>query len=130
MKIKSINNPLIFVTWDLRSSKYPIKDKDICRSKLQFTVGQVLKEKYPFDSILEDVVIPETRLSLDFLLPQRKLAIEAQGQQHFERSNFFHKKNIDFLQQQERDNKKKYFCKLNNILLITVTSAKELSELL
>ncbi len=65
-------------------------------------------------------------MSLDFFLPQRMLAIEVQGEQHFQMNPFFHKSEADFQKQLNRDSQKEFFCELNNIELITAKSLNEL----
>ncbi len=43
---------------------------------------------------------------VDFYLPRDKIAIEVQGQQHYEYSKFFHKTISNFKKAQERDRRK------------------------
>ena len=130
MKVRSIRNPENQTTWDLKPSRWPLKSKASCRSKIQYAVGVFLAEKFPFDPILEDVTIPESRLSLDFFLPQRMIAVEVQGIQHFQMNPFFHKTKADFQNQKKRDHDKDFFCELNDINLILVKSVEELKEVM
>jgi hypothetical protein len=102
-----------------------MKSKATCRSKIQHSIGQMISKKYPLDPILEDITIPDTRLSLDFYLPQRKIAFEIQGEQHSEMNPFFHDSIADFENQKQRDEMKELFCELNNIRLIKLHSIKE-----
>lgn len=125
MKVRSTKNPNEFITWDTKQSSYPMKSEASCRSKKQYKVGQILKARYPLDPILEDITIPGTRLSLDFFLPQRNLAVEVQGEQHNEFNPFFHDTKSDFHAQQNRDLEKRLFCELNNITLLEFTSEDE-----
>jgi hypothetical protein len=125
MRVRSLKNPETFVSWDIKESSYPMKNEAGCRSKIQFKIGQILKKKYPYDPILEDVTIPESRLSFDFYLPQRKLAIEVQGEQHFEFNPFFHESEQNFQDQQKRDEDKIAFCNLNGLKLITFKAVVE-----
>ena len=54
---------------------------------------------------------------MDFYIPSRNIAIECQGRQHFECSDFFGgKEENDRIK--ERDNKKRNLCKEHNIDLI------------
>jgi very-short-patch-repair endonuclease len=55
---------------------------------------------------------------LDFFLPQEKIAVEVQGQQHYELNTFYHKNRLDFINQLSRDKQKREFCERNNIRLI------------
>jgi hypothetical protein len=115
-------------TWDTRESKWPIKTEAACRSKIQHKVGTLIKKKYPLDPILEDITLPRSRLSLDFFLPQRKIAIEVQGKQHKEYIPFFHKTKSSFDNQLKRDEEKEMFCQLNGIELIYINSEQEAIE--
>jgi len=102
-------------------AKYPLKSVEECRSKSQFHLGQLLQEIYSTSAvILEDFVIPETKLSLDFFLPQRKLAFEFQGTQHTKYSRFFHGDPKNFSAQLVRDDIKRQWCELNKIKLVTL----------
>ena len=130
MKIRTLKNPEQLTPWDLKQSRWPLKSRASCRSKIQYESGQILLNKYPLDPILEDVTIPGSRLSLDFFLPHRMLAIEVQGVQHSEINSFFHKSKSDFQRQLNRDEDKRFFCELNDITLIEVTKPKQLEELL
>jgi len=67
-------------------------------------------------------------MSLDFFLPQRMMAVEVQGVQHFQMNPFFHKSESDFKEQKERDNQKRFFCELNDIDLVTASSLQELKD--
>lgn len=111
-------------TWDTRESKWPIKTEAACRSNLQYKVGQIIKSKYPLDPILEDVTLPRSRLSLDFFLPMRKIAVEVQGKQHKSFTPFFHKTKSSFDDQLKRDEEKEFFCQLNEIDLVYIDSEK------
>ena len=130
MKVKSVNNPNQIITWDLRESSWPMKSSASCRSKIQFEIGQIVKKRYPLDPILEDITIPETRLSLDFYIPHRKIAVEVQGEQHDQMNPFFHKTHADFEDQKNRDELKRFFCELNNIKLYEVRSVSEAQRIL
>lgn len=128
MKIKSVNDPNKTIAWDIRESSWPQKSQASCRSKIQFDIGQIIKKRYPLDPILEDVTIPETRLSLDFYIPHRKMAVEVQGEQHDEMNPFFHRTNTDFEEQKQRDEVKNFFCELNGIKLLLVRTRNEASN--
>lgn len=128
MKVRSIKNPSDFVNWDIRGSKWSMKSEAACRSKIQYSVGQQIKKRYPFDPILEDITIPETRLSLDFFLPQRSIAVEVQGAQHYKFNKFFHKNKNDLASQKKRDDDKKYFCEINSIKLIIISDVESLQK--
>lgn len=128
MQVISVNNPAKKISWDLRKGAWPMKSRAACRSKIQFAIGQMILSKYPLDPILEDITIPDTRLSLDFYLPQRKIAFEIQGEQHSEMNPFFHESMADFEDQKRRDELKELFCELNNISLVKLHSIKEAED--
>ena len=130
MKVKSIDNPNASVTWDVRQSSWPLKNKAACRSNIQYEIGQIIKSRYPLDPILEDITIPDTSLSLDFFLPNRKIAFEVQGEQHDKMNPFFHKSLAEFEDQKTRDENKRFFCELNNIRLHEVRSSNEVKKIL
>ena len=112
-------------SWDTRESKWPVKTEAACRSKIQYKVGQIIKSKYPLDPILEDITLPRSRLSLDFFLPMRKLAVEVQGKQHKNFTPFFHKTKSSFDSQLKRDEEKEFFCQLNEIDLVFIDSEED-----
>ena len=113
------------VVWNVTASRAPMKSKDVCRSQLQYEIGELLQRRFPYDTILEDITIPRSKLSLDFFIPQRRIAIEVQGSQHFNQNSFFHETKTDFFRQQERDLQKAKFCSLNRITLYTFSSLEE-----
>jgi very-short-patch-repair endonuclease len=95
------------------------------RSGLHNKARQLLKEKYPNDRILEELVLPGTKtdnrksvLKADFFIPVRSTIVEVHGQQHTEFNNFFFKNKIEFYKAQARDRDKKHWCELNNFELI------------
>lgn len=59
------------------------------------------------------------RQSLDFYLPERNIAIECQGAQHFEPNDFFGGEK-SFIEQVKRDNRKKTLCEEHNLQLFYV----------
>ena len=114
-------------TIETKESKFPLKSENACRSKIQFQTGQLLKEKFKFDPILEDVPTPEG-FYFDFFLPKRKLVIEVQGKQHNQFSKFFHGSVEKFNQSKTRDNRKREFCRINDFTLIEIEKPEELYE--
>lgn len=83
--------------------------------------------------LLEEFTIPDSRLSLDFYMPNHNIAFEFQGRQHGEFVKHFHGDASGLKKQLERDARKKAWCELNNIRLIEVFStlnANELRELI
>ena len=121
------------VNWHLTNTKYPIKGEN-GRSKFQHQIYLELKELYPHDIILEEVLVPDSRLRMDFVIPSVKLVIEVQGKQHEEFNTHFHKYREDFIRQQNRDQMKRDFCEINNLVLVEIpydrkrTTAEFISE--
>jgi hypothetical protein len=127
MKVQSLSGKLNEI--EDKPSKFPMKNKDACRSNIQYECGQIIKSFFGFDCILEDVPVPDHNFYLDFFLPNRKLAFEVQGRQHDEFVPFFHKNKKGFQQAQQRDSDKAKWCRVNNIELFSVHSTAELKEL-
>jgi hypothetical protein len=95
------------------------------RSGLHNKARLLLKEKYPNDRILEELILPGTKtenrkstLKADFFIPVRSLIIEVHGEQHTKFNNFFFKNKIEFYKAQARDRDKKSWCELNDFRLI------------
>jgi len=59
-------------------------------------------------------------LTLDFFCQKLSLVLEFQESQHNGYNPHFQKDKKEFIQQQQRDQKKKRWCKLNEITLIEV----------
>lgn len=125
MKLYDINGELVKV--DIKPSSYPIKQ--FSKSKLQGLVGKKLQEKYPYENILEDFVIPGSRLSLDFYLPQRNIAYEIQGEAHYQHIGHFHSDPLkcNFAQQVKRDSRKYSWCLSNNIKLVEIVTIDDMN---
>ena len=66
-------------------------------------------------------------LTLDFFIPSKKIAIECQGRQHYQSILYFGGIH-GFAQLKERDNKKQYICKENNVKLLYFTHFKNVNE--
>lgn len=95
------------------------------RSGLHNKARQLLKEKYPNDRILEELILPGTKtsnrkstLKADFFIPTRSLIVEVHGSQHVEFNNFFFKDKMEFYKAQARDRDKKKWCELNQFAII------------
>lgn len=104
----------------LRLNDKRLRVKEKSKSKFQYEVGQQLAAKYPHDLIFEEVQIIGDGLILDFFIPSMRLVVECHGRQHTEHVKHFHKTKRDFHNQQDRDSKKKEWCKLNNFKLIEI----------
>lgn len=114
---------------NLKNAKKSIIDWEAkSRSKFQKEVKDFLKKYWIGDVVFEELRIVGTRLSLDFFNANKRIAIEVQGQQHFKYVKFFHGNRINYLNQIKRDVKKDEFCQLNNIRLMEIYPADELSS--
>jgi very-short-patch-repair endonuclease len=105
------------------------------RSGLHNKARQLLKEKYPNDRILEELVLPGTKtsnrkstLKADFFIPTRSLIVEVHGSQHTEFNNFFFKDKMEFYKAQARDRDKKAWCELNEFALIELFHNESIDE--
>lgn len=97
-----------------------MRSRSASRSHGQYHLGQQLKALYRTSVILEEFGIPDSRLSLDFFIPNRRLAFEFQGVQHDEYNLFFHNSEADFNRQRQRDQEKRDWCAKNRIVLVEI----------
>ncbi len=115
---------------DVRQSQYPMRTESSCKSKIQFECGQLIKERFPHDPILEEFAIPKHGLFIDFFLPVARIAFEIQGRQHGKYVPFFHGSKKGFAASLGRDSRKKEFCLKNDINYIVVSTIEELRGIL
>lgn len=128
MKLINLKNQIQAV--DVRQTSYPLREES--KSKLQSRVSKRLQEKFPRDIILEEFIIPGTRLSLDFFLPNRMIAVEVDGRQHSEFIPHFHGDILSsnkFCRQLNNDTLKETFCELNEIKLVRVKEEKDIETI-
>ncbi len=118
MKIKTLCGREI--SFEIVPRKYPARSKEESKSYGQYNLGQCLKNIYGDITMLEEFGIPQSRLSLDFYLPNHSVAFEFQGIQHDKFNQFFHVDKKGFEQQIVRDGEKKRWCKMNDVTLIEV----------
>lgn len=129
MKIKGLDNKDYVL--NTAQSKHRMRSEKTCKSKLQYEIGQLIKNKYPMDTILEEVSLPgSSGLFVDFLIPSRRMAFEIQGRQHGEYVPFFHGDKRGFLDSKARDYNKELWCELNNIQLVYFSTSSEAEEFL
>jgi len=111
-KIKNITKYLI--DWDAK-----------CRSGIQKDVKTNIKPYWFADVVFEEFPVAGTRMTLDFFNATQNIAIEVDGNQHYKYNKFFHSNSRqNFLSQLKRDEKKEYFCEINNIKLIRVLESE------
>lgn len=122
MKLKDING---------RETSINHKNSDApYKSNIQAECGAIIQDFFPFENLWKEFTIPGSRLSIDFLLPRRKLVVEVDGRQHDEYVAHFHghpgKKG--FAESKKRDTMKEQWCSENGFLAIRVKTANELRE--
>jgi len=100
-----------------------LKSSGGSRSEFQYRVGQDLQEKYPYDSIFEEIYIPGENFVLDFFIPSLGLVVECHGEQHTKQVKFFHPTKKAFHNQLDRDKRKREWCDLNGFKLIEIYDA-------
>lgn len=99
----------------------------ICKTKgvyiTQQRIGEILKNKFPTVIVKEQYRNKEIlgRQSLDFYLPEYKLAIEYHGRQHFIKNAWFEDYRHSLAHRQELDFKKYTKCNNSGIKIIYVT---------
>lgn len=104
----------------LRLRNKQLRTKEKSKSKFQYDIGRQLTELYPHDTIFEEIRVPGEGFILDFFIPSVNLVIECNGLQHREHIKHFHKTKQDFHRQQDTDQKKRDWCKLNGFRLIEI----------
>lgn len=111
------------------SSKYLINWDKKCRSKIQKRVKDLLYPYWISDVVFEELPVLGTRMTIDFYNANKKLAIEVDGNQHYKYNKFFHSNSRqNFLSQLQRDEKKEYFCEINQIRLVRILERDTLNQ--
>ena len=105
------------------------------RSGLHNKAKDLLKQLYPNDRILEELILPGTKtnnrkstLKADFFIPMRNIIVEVHGEQHVEFNSFFFKNKLDFYKARGRDKDKKKWCEINNLHLIELYYNESLEQ--
>ena len=107
------------------SVKYLIDWDADCKSGIQKTVKNVLYDNWFADVVFEEFPVAGTRLTFDFFNATRNIAVEVDGNQHYKYNKFFHSNSRqNFLSQLKRDEKKEYFCEINNIVLLRILESE------
>lgn len=126
MRFKTLNGKLKRVQ---KPHLYKIEWNKPSRSKIQFSVKQLLKKFWESHVVFEEFPVAGTRMTLDFYNANKKIAIEVQGRQHTKYTPFFHGNNkINYISQLRRDHQKREFCEKNSIELIEIHDGDKLSE--
>jgi very-short-patch-repair endonuclease len=112
-----------------KSSKYLVDWDKKCRSKIQKKVKDLLYPHWVADIVFEEMPVLGTRMTLDFYNANLKMAIEVDGNQHYQYNKFFHSNSRqNFLAQLQRDEKKEYFCEINQIRLVRILEKDTIDE--
>jgi hypothetical protein len=101
------------------SSSRESKGETECRRVLQMIFNRPFNKSRP-DFLRNPVTGNKYNLELDCYDHQLKLAVEYNGEQHYNYIPYFHKNKEAFLNQKYRDDMKRRICKENNIVLIEV----------
>lgn len=114
---------------DIRPSKNLRKAAN--PSELQKKTKLFLLESFLSEHILEEFVIPETKMTVDFFLPKFNMVIEVQGKQHEKYTPFFHGSigSGKFVGQLNRDADKRRWCELNNFDFIEIFTEEDLEKI-
>lgn len=128
MKFKTLSNKEVRL--EILPSRYPVRSRTQSKSLGQYNLGCAIRSVYGMQAILlEEFPIPEERLFLDFYMPHNKLAFEFQGEQHDSFNKFFHIDKSGFERSRGRDQRKRDWCVLNEILLIEVRGTLSTEQL-
>lgn len=90
-------------------------------SKFQKGVKDFLRPYWQHDAVYEEFRIPGTRMSVDLLNLNERIAVEVQGRAHNSFSEHFHGGSLArFRDQLKRDIRKARWCELNDFTLVEV----------
>ena len=122
MKFKKLNGRFVYKNID----KKRIKWRGSSKSKFQRRVKLFFKEYWFRDICYEEMPCAGTRLQLDFFNASKHIAVEVHGEQHGKFNSFFHNNDRKkFLDQIERDMRKREWCEINEFLLIEIFADEE-----
>lgn len=98
--------------------------EEICRSHFE----QIFKTKFTksYPSWLKN---KGARLELDGYCEELSIAFEHHGEQHYKKSNFFHKSKITFEKRKELDKLKLHLCNQNSVNLIIIPQLVSLTKI-
>jgi very-short-patch-repair endonuclease len=101
-------------------------------SDLADKVEQLLKDTFPTYLLRKEkyVLYQNTQLFFDFYMPEFKLLIEVQGEQHYKFNKFFHKDVTDLNRQKYRDSLKTQWASENKqkLLILKYDEIKTLTK--
>ena len=107
-----------------------MKEVNLNASKLHKSVYTIVKECYPNESIRQEepIKVDGKTLFLDIYIPRIKLAIECDGKQHDQYSQFYHGNAAGFAQQKKNDIAKREYCENQDITLVRIKYDDKLSK--
>ncbi len=103
------------------AGKVPTGGDETHRSGPHLRARALLARLFPMDVRAEEVELPGTGLTADFVLPQRRLVVEIDGRQHREFVPFFHGTYLEFLASRGRDRRKAGWCESNDFRLVRLS---------
>lgn len=119
MKVKGLDGRLY--QWKI-ANHVPLSNDERPRSQYHVAARSLLKRLYPTDQILEEVPLPGVvagkTLYADFYVPLRRLLIEVQGEGHYSFIPQFHGDTVGYMAARRRDQAKREWCDLNELLLV------------
>lgn len=107
----------------LDGREYVYNFKKICKespnpSSLHLSAREVIRKTFGLCSIYEEVQLLGSRLIADFFIPDMRVLIEVNGEQHYNYIKHFHKSESAFVKSKIRDVQKKEWCELNEFSFI------------
>lgn len=92
------------------------------KSDLHKKILSLIKECFPKETIREEepIKIGKKTLYLDIYIPRLNIAIEADGEQHFKFSKFYHADIFAFNKQKNNDKEKEEYCTESGITLVRI----------
>ena len=129
MNVKTLDNKDI--KWRIKGHCTNTMSSSGHKSAGHETTRELIREIFPTYSAYEEVGIPVLRhkfLYLDFYIPQKNLAIEVHGEQHFKYIPFFHQNKIGFMQSQKNDRMKSEWCIQNGVKLVVLNYNEDVEE--
>lgn len=109
----------------VNNKESPKKKRTPTKSKGEIECKAVMESIFgvPFVKIRPDWLMNEEtgkNLEIDVYNPDLKIAVEYNGSQHYHFNKYFHKSELDFAKQLQRDEDKRRKCKDKGVLLIEV----------
>jgi hypothetical protein len=97
--------------------------EDLNRSSLHLEARVLLKKKFPYSTIYEEILLKGCKgigatLTADFFIPDFPILVEVHGAQHYKFNKFFHGTEASFKTSQSNDLIKKTWAENNGIIYI------------